>query len=267
MPSAACRSAPAIRPASSAPKGDAATCRPCTRTASCRTSAPTVKDASLAPSATARPGQRLEIRRQRQPRPQRARFPRAEFDQRQLLVRAETGRRHLRRIAARSRHRHAEIPQTTFNADLRGPLEFGGRKISWPPASNTAATTTDRGRRPGLLPVRPHQQPGHRDPRPDRRHRRLRAQGFPGYTPATAVDDGTPQHRAVLLDAEHNLTDSCCWPRRALRKILGLRQHHHRQAEHALRPDAKWSACAAACRPASARRACSRSSTARSRPT
>ena len=47
-----------------------------------------------------RPGQRLEVRRQREPRPQRTRFPRAQLDQRQLLVRTETGRRHLRRIAA-----------------------------------------------------------------------------------------------------------------------------------------------------------------------
>jgi iron complex outermembrane receptor protein len=40
QPSAASRTAPAIRPASSAPPATAATCRRCTRTASCRTSAP-----------------------------------------------------------------------------------------------------------------------------------------------------------------------------------------------------------------------------------
>jgi iron complex outermembrane receptor protein len=48
----------------------------------------------------ARPGGRLEARPVAQPRPQRARFPREEHDQRQLLVRAEAGRRHLRRVAA-----------------------------------------------------------------------------------------------------------------------------------------------------------------------
>jgi hypothetical protein len=40
------------------------------------------------------------------------------------------------------------------------------------------------------------------------------AQGFPGYTPATEVDDGR-HNIALYLDAEHNLTDSCCWPARS----------------------------------------------------
>jgi iron complex outermembrane receptor protein len=55
--------------------------------------------------------------------------------------------------------------QTTVNLDLRGPLNIGGREISFATGFEYRRDgLCHRRRRSGLLPVRPHQQPGDRDP-------------------------------------------------------------------------------------------------------
>ncbi|KQQ88500.1 TonB-dependent siderophore receptor [Massilia sp. Leaf139] len=97
--------------------------------------------------------------------------------------------------------------QTTFNADLRGPLELGGRKVSLAAgfeyrtdnyeieAGEPVSYQYGRTNNPAIL-IRG--QNGEVAP--------SGIQGFPGYTPGTEVDDGR-HNIALYLDAEHNLTD------------------------------------------------------------
>jgi iron complex outermembrane receptor protein len=97
--------------------------------------------------------------------------------------------------------------QTTFNADLKGPLELGGSKLSlatgfeyrndnyqieagepvsyqYGRTNNPAITILDQTGAPAASGM----------------------QGFPGYTPGTAVDAGR-HNIAFYLDAEHNLSE------------------------------------------------------------
>jgi iron complex outermembrane receptor protein len=97
--------------------------------------------------------------------------------------------------------------QTTFNADLHGPVELGGRKFALAggfeyrtdnyqiEAGDPVSYQYGRTNNPGIVI---------RDQNGD--IAASGAQGFPGYTPATAVDDGR-HNIALYLDVEHNLTD------------------------------------------------------------
>jgi iron complex outermembrane receptor protein len=97
--------------------------------------------------------------------------------------------------------------QTTFNADLHGPVELGGRKFGLAggfeyrtdnyqiEAGDPVSYQYGRTNNPGIVI---------RDQNGD--IAASGAQGFPGYTPATAVDDGR-HNIALYLDVEHNLTD------------------------------------------------------------
>ncbi|HEY0488598.1 MAG TPA: TonB-dependent receptor [Telluria sp.] len=97
--------------------------------------------------------------------------------------------------------------QTTFNADIKGPLTFGDRKVflatgfeyrrdnyeivAGDPVSYQYGRTNNpnifiAGRTGGAAPAG--------------------IQGFPGYTPGTAVDEGR-HNIALFADAEHNLTE------------------------------------------------------------
>ncbi|SFV11122.1 TonB-dependent receptor plug domain-containing protein [Pseudoduganella namucuonensis] len=112
---------------------------------------------------------------------------------------------------------HAESPtsaytgglkfdQTTFNADLRGPVELGGRKFAFATgfeyradnyridAGDPVSYQYGRTNNPAIVIL-------------DQNGGRAAAgtQGFPGYTPATAVDDGR-HNIALYADVEHNLT-------------------------------------------------------------
>ncbi|MDB5933563.1 MAG: TonB-dependent receptor, partial [Massilia sp.] len=96
--------------------------------------------------------------------------------------------------------------QTTFNADLRGPVEVGGAKVLLAggveyrrdnyaievgdPVSYQYGRTNDPS-------IKIFDQNGD--------IAASGAQGFPGYTPATAVNEGR-HNVALYLDAEHNLT-------------------------------------------------------------
>ena len=96
--------------------------------------------------------------------------------------------------------------QTTVNADLRGPIEIGGREISF--------ATGFEYRRDGYAidagdPVS-YQYGRTNNPAIVIRDQlggiaASGTQGFPGYTPATAVDDSR-HNIALYLDAEHKLT-------------------------------------------------------------
>jgi iron complex outermembrane receptor protein len=97
--------------------------------------------------------------------------------------------------------------QTTFNADLHGPVELGGRKFALAggfeyrtdnyqiEAGDAVSYQYGRTNNPGIVI---------RDQNGD--IAASGAQGFPGYTPSTAVDDGR-HNIAFYLDVEHNLTD------------------------------------------------------------
>jgi iron complex outermembrane recepter protein len=97
--------------------------------------------------------------------------------------------------------------QTTFNADLRGPLDLGGNKVFLATGfeyrvDNYAIEAGDpvsyqygRTNNPAIKILDQNGDPAASG-----------AQGFPGYTPGTAVDDGR-HNIALYLDAEHNLTD------------------------------------------------------------
>ncbi len=96
--------------------------------------------------------------------------------------------------------------QTTFNADLRGPLEVGGAKVLLAggveyrrdnyaiEAGDPVSYQYGRTNNPA---VKIFDQTGG--------IAASGAQGFPGYTPGTAVDAGR-HNVAAYLDAEHNLT-------------------------------------------------------------
>ncbi|THC43551.1 TonB-dependent siderophore receptor [Massilia sp. Mn16-1_5] len=97
--------------------------------------------------------------------------------------------------------------QTTFNADVRGPIDIGGRKISLATgfeyrrdnyeieAGDPMSYQYGRTNNPAIV-IR-DQNGG---------IAASGAQGFPGYTPSTEVDDGR-HNIALYVDAEHNLTD------------------------------------------------------------
>ncbi len=99
-----------------------------------------------------------------------------------------------------------KFKQTTVNADLRGPLQIGGREISF--------ATGFEYRRDGYGidagdPVS-YQYGRTNNPAIAIRDQlggvaASGTQGFPGYTPATAVDDSR-HNIALYLDAEHKLT-------------------------------------------------------------
>jgi iron complex outermembrane receptor protein len=96
--------------------------------------------------------------------------------------------------------------QTTFNADLRGPVDLLGRRISFATgfeyrrdgyaidAGDPASYQYGRTNNPGIV-IR--DQTGG--------VAASGTQGFPGYTPATAVDDSR-HNIALYADLEHNLT-------------------------------------------------------------
>ncbi len=97
--------------------------------------------------------------------------------------------------------------QTTFNADLRGPVKLGGAEIAFATGfeyrrDNYAIEAGDpvsyqygRTNNPAIKIL---DQTGG--------IAASGAQGFPGYTPGTAVDDGR-HNIAFYIDAEHKLTD------------------------------------------------------------
>ncbi|MBZ2205938.1 TonB-dependent receptor plug domain-containing protein [Massilia soli] len=97
--------------------------------------------------------------------------------------------------------------QTTFNADLRGPVDLGGRTISLATgveyrkdnyeivAGDPVSYQYGRTNNPAIQIF--DQNGG---------IAASGAQGFPGYTPGTEVDDGR-HNIALYVDAEHNLTD------------------------------------------------------------
>jgi len=97
--------------------------------------------------------------------------------------------------------------QTTFNADLRGPIDLGGRKISLATGfeyrtDNYAIEAGDpvsyQYGRTNNPAIKIFDQTGG--------IAASGAQGFPGYTPGTAVDEGR-HNIALYLDAEHNITE------------------------------------------------------------
>ena len=99
-----------------------------------------------------------------------------------------------------------KFKQTTINADLRGPIPFGGRELSF--------ATGFEYRRDGYAidagdPVS-YQYGRTNNPAIVIRDQlggiaASGTQGFPGYTPATAVNDSR-HNIALYLDAEHKLT-------------------------------------------------------------
>ncbi|RUT67650.1 TonB-dependent receptor, partial [Flavobacterium cupreum] len=113
---------------------------------------------------------------------------------------------------------HAESPleadtgklkfnQTTFNADINGPMSLGGKRFAVAAgfeyrADNYqivagAPVSCQYGRTNNPAIVIRDQVGG---------AAASGMQGFPGYTPGTAVDDGR-HNVALYLDVEHNLTD------------------------------------------------------------
>lgn len=96
--------------------------------------------------------------------------------------------------------------QTTFNADVRGPMDFGGSKVFLAggfeyrrdnyaiEAGDPVSYQYGRTNNPA---IQIFDQTGG--------IAASGAQGFPGYTPSTAVDQGR-HNVALYLDAEHNLT-------------------------------------------------------------
>jgi iron complex outermembrane receptor protein len=99
-----------------------------------------------------------------------------------------------------------KFDQATFNADVRGPLEIGGAKLSLAggveyrrdnyaiEAGDPVSYQYGRTNNPA---IKIFDQTGG--------IAASGAQGFPGYTPGTAVDAGR-HNVALYLDAEHNLT-------------------------------------------------------------
>jgi iron complex outermembrane receptor protein len=97
--------------------------------------------------------------------------------------------------------------QTTFNADLKGPLALGGNKIFLATGfeyriDNYAIDAGDpvsyQYGRTNNPAIKIFDQTGG--------IAASGTQGFPGYTPGTAVDEGR-HNIALYLDAEHNLSD------------------------------------------------------------
>jgi len=100
-----------------------------------------------------------------------------------------------------------KFKQTTVNADLRGPIQIGGRDISFATgfeyrrdgygieAGDPVSYQYGRSNNPAIV-IR-DQNGG---------IAASGTQGFPGYTPATAVDDSR-HNIALYLDAEHKLTN------------------------------------------------------------
>ena len=100
-----------------------------------------------------------------------------------------------------------KFDQTTFNADLRGPIVLGGRKIS---LAAGFEYRTDNYQIEAGDPVS-YQYGRTNNPAIVIRNQTggiaaSGAQGFPGYTPSTEVDDGR-HNIALYVDAEHNLTE------------------------------------------------------------
>ena len=98
-----------------------------------------------------------------------------------------------------------KFDQTTFNADLRGPIDFGGAKVFLATGveyrrDNYAIEAGDpvsyQYGRTNNPAIKIFDQTGG--------IAASGAQGFPGYTPGTAVDAGR-HNVAIYLDAEHNL--------------------------------------------------------------
>ncbi|MDB5933936.1 MAG: TonB-dependent receptor, partial [Massilia sp.] len=99
-----------------------------------------------------------------------------------------------------------KFDQTTFNADVRGPVDFGGAKVFLAggveyrrdnyaiEAGDPVSYQYGRTNNPA---IKIFDQAGG--------IAASGAQGFPGYTPGTAVDAGR-HNVAAYLDAEHNLT-------------------------------------------------------------
>jgi iron complex outermembrane recepter protein len=99
-----------------------------------------------------------------------------------------------------------KFDQTTVNADLRGPLTLGGAKFAFATgfeyradnyridAGDPVSYQYGRSNNPAIVIL-------------DQNGGRAAAgtQGFPGYTPATAVDDGR-HNIALYADVEHNLS-------------------------------------------------------------
>jgi iron complex outermembrane receptor protein len=99
--------------------------------------------------------------------------------------------------------------QTTFNADLRGPVDLGGKKVL---LATGFEYRTDNYEIEAGDPV--SYQYGRTNNPAIKIFNQLQdgsiaasgIQGFPGYTPGTAIDDGR-HNIALYLDAEHNITD------------------------------------------------------------
>ncbi|MGZ8302029.1 MAG: TonB-dependent receptor plug domain-containing protein [Telluria sp.] len=100
-----------------------------------------------------------------------------------------------------------KFDQTTFNADVRGPVDLGGRKLSVATgfeyrtdnyqivAGDPVSYQYGRTNNPA---IKIFDQTGG--------IAASGAQGFPGYTPGTEVDEGR-HNIALYVDAEHNVTD------------------------------------------------------------
>ena len=190
--SAACRGAKAIRRASSAPPATTARCRSCIPTASCRTSSPRSRTRSLAVGYRRPLNDAWDMDLS-------VNHGRSEFGFHEKATRStsaggtsrsirQSGGRHLRRVADRSRHRHAGVRPDHGEPRLprRGRLGIGEQPAvpghrRWNGARTaTRSKRAIRCRTPTAAPTTRH--PDHR---PDRR--RLApagTQGFPGYSPA-----------------------------------------------------------------------------------
>lgn len=100
-----------------------------------------------------------------------------------------------------------KFDQTTFNADIKGPLDLGGKKVFLATGfeyrtDNYAIEAGDpvsyQYGRTNNPAIKIFDQTGG--------IAASGAQGFPGYTPSTAIDEGR-HNIALYLDAEHNVTD------------------------------------------------------------
>ena len=154
--------------------------------------------------------------------------------------------------AHRGGHRHAGAStRLAFNLDLRGVVDWGvGSGPAQPGDRRRVAPggLPDRGRRRGLLRVRPHQRPQHPHPRPDRQHRPARHPGLPGLVArrrrstraaTTTRSTSTPSRSSpdrFLAGAALRFEDYSDFGSTVNGKLSGARRRHRasRAARHAL---------------------------------
>jgi iron complex outermembrane receptor protein len=129
--------------------------------------------------------------------------------------------------------------QTTFNPTCAARSSVGGRSCPGHRLRIPPRRLPDRSRRSGLLPVRPHQQPGDRDPRPDRRHRGLRHPGLPRLHAGHRRRRQAATTSRCTLDAEHKPTTAAAGGGRALEKYSDFGSTTTGKLSAALRPDAR----------------------------